>query len=252
MEAIMRFVASLSLTLALSACAIEPPAFGPDTEVAVRPTYLSISVDDSVSAADKQTVQELINLTVRIITSERFARNLEGLEDPYHRLWLSPFGKTMSPPEVAQVYLGRHSTVRPAPIIVEVADQENPSQGFSRETPLVSYIVLPPFVLERWRGDTVERRSCAVNSLAHEISHSFSKSPVEGDHIFADRGKGWYFNLTSYLYGHLASYTIGTVAQCTMLQEANELEGEFVACLKDWGTDEFYSNGCGDPQSTST
>jgi hypothetical protein len=248
----MRFVASLSLTLALSACAIEPPAFGPSTQVTADRTYISISVDDSVSAADRQTVQELINATMQVITSPRFASNLEGLDAPYHRLWLSPFGKTMSPTEVAQVYLGRHGTVRPAPIIVEVADQDNPSQGFSRETPLVSYIVLPPFVLERWRGNTLERRSCAVNSLAHEISHSFSQNSTKGVYIFADKGKGEFFNLTSYFYGHLASYTIGTVAQCTMLQEANELEGEFVACLNDWGTDEFYSSGCGDPQPTST
>jgi hypothetical protein len=222
---------------------------GPETRVPFTPTYLSISVDDETLLADRQTVQELVAATLAVITSERFARNLEGLGTPYTRLWLSPFGKTMDPKGVAQIYLGRHSTVRPAPVVIGVKEQETASQGFN-VNPLVSYITLPPYVLERWRGDTVIRRSCAINTLAHELSHSFSQSPTQREYIFADRGKGRFFNLTSYFYGSLASYTIGTVAQCTMLEEADELPEGFAACLRNWGTDEFYYSDCGDPEET--
>jgi hypothetical protein len=246
----MRCVALLPVAFILAACAINPPAMGPETEIPFSPAYLSISLDDSMSSVDRETVQELVNATLQVITGERFARNLEGLGRPYRRIWLSPYGETMTPEGVAQIYLGEHRIVRPAPIVIEVANQGTPTQGFSTQGPLVSYIVLTPDVLARWRGDTLERRSCAVNSLAHELSHSFSQDPVKADYIFADKGKGSVFNLIEYFYGPLASYTIGTVAQCTMLEEANELPAGFAACLTTWGTDEFNSDYCGDPDDT--
>lgn len=246
----MRFAVIASGALIVSSCGINPPAMGPETVVPFSPSYLSISIDSSVSSADRETVQDLIDVTVQVITSERFAQNLRGLRQPYHRLWLSPFGKTMTAEGVARIYLGEHRTVRPVPIVIEVANQATPAQEFSDTLPLVSYILLPPYVLERWRGDTFERRSCAVNTLAHEISHSFSQNPTDAEYMFADKGKGWAFNTISYLYGPLVSYTVGTVAQCTMLEEADELQDGFAACLDAWGTDEFYSGSCGDPQET--
>jgi hypothetical protein len=183
-----------------------------------------------------------VDATLQVITSERFARNLAGLGQPYQRIWLSPFGETMSPAGIAQIYLGRHSTVRPVPIVIKIKKQDTPSQRFNGDSPLTSTIFLPPYVLDdRWRGATLEQRSCAVNSLAHEIAHAFSQSPTDGVYIFADRGKGWF---TSHFYGPLASYAIGTVAQCTMLEEANRLPNGFTACLRKWGTKEFKSGPC--------
>jgi hypothetical protein len=237
----MRCVLILFTALTAGACAINAPDLGTPEP---RPQPLSITVEEGTPAAQRAAVQELVNATVNVITSERFARNLADLGEPYRRLWLSPYGETMTPAGIAQIYLGRHSTVRAVPIVISIRDQSTPGQGFNAGPPLTSRIFLPPYVLERWRGETLERRSCAVNSLAHEISHSFSQNPTEEDYIFADRGKGW---LMSHFYGALASYTIGTVAQCTMLEEANQLPDGFTACLRTWGMKEFNSSGCGDP-----
>lgn len=223
--------------------AIHAPALGPES---LPPAQFSISIaTDSTSAAHREAAQELVDATLQVITSERFARNLAGLGQPYQRIWLSPYGKTMSPEGIAQIYLGRHSTVRPVPIVIQLKEQDTPGQDFNDDSPLTSTIFLPPYVLtDRWRGETLIQRSCAVNSLAHEIAHAFSQSPTDDVYIFADRGKGWFM---SHFYGPLASYTIGTVAQCTMLDEANELPDGFAACLRTWGTKEFNSSGCGDP-----
>lgn len=237
----MRRIPIFFAALTAGACAINAPELdGPEPQ----PQQFSITIEEGTPTAHRQAAEELVNATVRVISSERFARNLAELGRPYQRLWLSPYGETMTPVGISQIYLGRDRTVRAVPIVISIRDQSTPGQGFDSGPPLTSRIFLPPYVLERWRGETLERRSCAVNSLAHEMSHSFSQSSTEEDYIFADRGKGW---LMSHFYGPLASYTIGTVAQCTMLEEANQLPDGFAACLRTWGTKEFNSSGCGDP-----
>jgi hypothetical protein len=238
----MRCFPILLVALASGACAgaINAPALGPES---LPPARFSISIaTDSTSAAHRVAAQELVDATLQVITSERFARNLAGLGKPYQRIWLSPFGETMSPAGIAQIYLGRHSTVRPVPIVIKIQEQDTPGQAFNDDSPSTSTIYLPPYVLNRrWRSNTLEQRSCAVNSLAHEIAHAFSQSPTDGVYIFADGGKGWFM---SHFYGPLASYTIGTVAQCTMLEQADELSDGFAACLRRWGTKEFRSGAC--------
>lgn len=157
-------------------------------------------------------------------------------------LWLSPYGERMAPADVAEIYLGRHGGVRSVPTVVTVDyDEDTPWQGFDRGTPLSATITLTPKVLERWRGGTAEKRSCAVNTLAHELGHTFTSDPSRGEWVFADGGKG---KLPNLFYGHLASYTIGSVAQCTMLQRHNALQGTFTACLRKWGTDRFNNGYC--------
>jgi hypothetical protein len=239
----MRSFPILLVALTSGACAgaISAPALGPES---APPARFAISIADGTPAAHRDAAQELVDATLQVITSERFARNLAGLGQPYQRIWLSASGETMSPEEVARIYMGRHSTVRPVPIVIRIQEQDTPGQIFNGDSPLTSTIYLPPYVLERWRGDSFERRSCAVNSVAHEVAHAFSQNPSEAEYIFADGGKGWFM---SHFYGPLASYTIGSVAQCTMLEEANQLPNGFAACLRTWGTKEFNSSGCGDP-----
>src|SRR5688572_5038766 len=192
----------LLLLAALSACSIARPPMGPATAVPSSRNYLSVLVESS-DATERQTVQAIVDATLDVIGSERFGNNLRTFGDGRERLWLSPFGSTLTAREVAQIYLGEHNTVRPVPILVSVEDQNTPEQGFSG-SPLRSHIALTPEVLARWRSGTIEGRSCAVNTLAHEISHSFSRNADHGEYIFADRGKGWFFGLTSLFYGHLA------------------------------------------------
>lgn len=237
----MHFKAMLVASALLGPCAINAPTMSPPTE---RAAPLSVSVADTLPASDRAAVQALVEETLRLIGSEQFAANLGGLDGDYRTLWLSPYGDRMSPAHVAQIYLGRHADVRSVPTVVTVDyDEDTPWQGFNRGMPLAATITLTPKVLERWKGASVEQRSCAVNTMAHELGHTFTSDPARGEWVFADGGKGIYPGI---FYGHLASYTIGSVAQCTMLQQNNALGGGFAACLKKWGTDRFNNGYCGD------
>lgn len=244
----MRYAATLLVPLALGACAINAPALGP--AVPYDPGYLRISVADDVQPEDRQAVQELVDATLQVITSDDFRDNLVRLDGATSRLWLSPYGETMSLDDVARIYRGEHQSVRPVPTRVQVNHgNSTPSQGFYYQPEFHSRITLTSDVLTRWRSDSMEQKACAVNTLAHEISHTFSSSTTQGEWVIADAGKGRW---PSFLYGALASYTIGSVAQCTMLL-AHEPQYEGLgACLLRWGMNRFNSLECGSVAGASS
>lgn len=237
----MRYAMSFA-TLALGACAINAPVLGSGTTRRYDPSYLEITVSDGIPADDRQAVHELVDATLQVITSDDFRDNLVRLDGTTDRLWLSPYGESMSSAGVAQVYRGEHTGVLPIPTVVSVDYQaDTPVQGFYYQPRFHSRIILTPGVLRRWRSISMEQRACAVNTLAHEISHTFSSSATTGEWVIADKGKGRW---PSIFYGALASYTIGSVAQCTMLlQHEPQYEG-LAACLERWGTDRFNSLSC--------
>jgi hypothetical protein len=185
----MRYAATLFVSLALGACAINAPALGPAAPY--DSGYLRITVADDVQPEDRQAVQGLVDATLQVITSDHFRDNLVRLDGATSRLWLSPYGETMSLEDVARVYRGEHQEVRPIPTVVQVNHRNStPAQGFYYEPAFHSRITLTSDVLTRWRSDSIEQKSCAVNTLAHEISHTFSSSTTQGEWVIADAGKG--------------------------------------------------------------
>jgi len=102
-------------------------------------------------------------------------------------------------------------------------------------------IHLPPDVLADWAADDLVRRSCAVNTLAHEIAHTISISPFVFTPAFTDtrlgeraiprRGAG---------DSPVASYLIGSAAQCAWLQQQGRIAASEVrACVEVFGTRGF-------------
>ncbi|MDO8408607.1 MAG: hypothetical protein Q7S93_00870 [Phenylobacterium sp.] len=102
-------------------------------------------------------------------------------------------------------------------------------------------IHLPPEVLADWSADDPVRRSCAINTLAHEIAHTISISPFVFTPAFTDtrlgeraiprRGEG---------DSPVASYLIGSAAQCAWLrQQGRIVAGEVRACVEVFGTRGF-------------
>ncbi len=107
-------------------------------------------------------------------------------------------------------------------------------------------IHLPPDVLADWAADDLVRRSCAINTLAHEIAHTISISPFVFTPAFTDtrlgeraiprRGAG---------HSPVASYLIGSAAQCAWLQQQGRIApGEVRACVEVFGTRGF-NDRCG-------
>ncbi|MFI5297186.1 MAG: hypothetical protein ACHREM_03735 [Polyangiales bacterium] len=101
---------------------------------------------------------------------------------------------------------------------------------------------LTQVVLDSWRAADPRRRSCAINLVAHELSHTVydDADPKAPRMLYRDddHASRWRWGGRQ----HLVSYTIGTVAQCSWL-EASYAE-PFDACVERMGTRSFTWNGC--------
>ena len=95
--------------------------------------------------------------------------------------------------------------------------------------------------LVRWREkDNLVEQSCAINTLTHEISHIISIEPERYIIALADTN-------TRFLPPDVpvASYLIGSVAQCTWLQtKGRVLQDGLEACVAVFGTRHFNSLRC--------
>jgi hypothetical protein len=234
---IMKRFALLAACIAFASCATLPetsstPALLEDT------SPFSITIANNLKAADRATLTEILNATIDVITSDRFAERFATIEQ--QQLWLSPGGETLPPREVLDLYLGGNDVMQSVPTVLTVTKKwfsGAPITGLFDGPPVVARIRLSTWELNRWRKGTPEGRSCAVNTVAHEITHTISD---RGAYVFADRG-----NSTATRQGQvLASYMVGNVAQCTMLESLGALSGDFAVCVKKWGTNVFLSGGC--------
>ena len=107
----------------------------------------------------------------------------------------------------------------------------------------LAIIRLRPVVVKRWASDVVEAKACAINTVAHEWTHT----------VLSERGS------THFAYdddGHegsdkaLVSYTVGAVAQCVFLQSV-AIAGkqpyaaiDVETCVNSVGTTTFNVSSC--------
>lgn len=97
--------------------------------------------------------------------------------------------------------------------------------------------------LKRFLSKDVVERSCAINTMAHEMSHLISTDPKLANSAFTDTGK----ELCGVGGLPLASYVVGSTAQCTWLQEQGRVEKKeaaLVACVQAFGYEGFNSLRC--------
>ncbi len=96
------------------------------------------------------------------------------------------------------------------------------------------------------QGDIVEK-SCAMNTMVHEISHTLSDRPdIFWMHILDTEE-----NVTPPRGVFEASYFVGIIAQCTYLETAKRIKAsEFESCIKTFSnpanTSRFRSIACDD------
>jgi len=102
-------------------------------------------------------------------------------------------------------------------------------------------IHLPPEVVVQWRARDPVVRSCALNTLAHEIAHTVSVSPFVFTPAFTDTSLD-----APTIPGRrpgespIGSYLIGSAAQCAWLAREGRIEeAELSACVDVFGTSGF-------------
>jgi hypothetical protein len=108
------------------------------------------------------------------------------------------------------------------------------------------------YVLDRWHSggsqDPSESKACAINTIAHEMSHlvinnvAGATASAYQEELYQDDGhRDHGFDKTI----HLTSYTIGSLAQCTYMQEHGLIgqgQGVFDECLRTTMTTDFHAS----------
>jgi hypothetical protein len=92
-------------------------------------------------------------------------------------------------------------------------------------------------LLDAWASTDPVMRSCAINVAAHEYAHTLSTTPFVYRTAFTDTSLGE-VRITSRRDRStpVASYLLGTLAQCTWLQKQGRIEREDVpACVEVFG-----------------
>ena len=203
----------------------------------------TLTLANGGSQADRATLTEIFDATVQVVSSDRFAERLAGLGTP--SLWLSATEGTLPPSQVLEIYLGRHDGMRQLPTTLRVKKGLfglfGPRDAYTTlmvGSTVTARITLTKWQLSRWRSGTPEGRSCAVNTMAHELAHTIWDGTGEGNQVFTDRGH------EDNPDRPMVSYVVGSVAQCTMLENQGALSGSFSACVEKWGTTWHHSGDC--------
>lgn len=217
------------VALSLSACAGKPAPLSASSSFRDAPSFVAAQPEASMAAADAQEMQSLIDEATRVVLSDAFARNLASIDEP---IALHPFGPRVSSSTVLTLLLGRDPAYAYVPTQIRWT-----SSGGNSNNGVVggSMINLTTQVRSNWRSDDPRTRSLAINSMAHELSHSLSHEPNLLKYVFTDKFFSWHRLHRSEA---IASYTIGTVAQCTWLAE-RETDLILEECYRRYGLRNF-------------
>ena len=242
----------LCLGLALSSC--NSPAENDETQatpIEIRETGIlpNIAVGD-VPPEDRAALKNWIEESVALLQSPVFEANYLRAADLYPRVYVSktqdiiPTTRLLSrlkmeDPLRSDYWWPKTFVVLEGPTAVRSSDRLGFGFDASRKAaagpyplnadrPKTGEIELGRLHFARYtQGDAVEK-SCALNTMTHEISHTLSdKADRFWMHILDTEEN------TTPPYGVFeASYFIGTVAQCTYLQSIGRVsEAGFQSCL---------------------
>lgn len=216
------------------------------------PEQSSLFVQGASSTDEAALLQGLVNEAQSTIRSKEFDANLRSLSQEYGEAFASTtlagsdaHSTYLSISELADLVSGR-GTGRYvySPVIPVGGSDHYMDTMISRISDSKSALfTIGRGHLNNWTDERVIRKSCAVNTVAHEISHLVSTDPDSftlSSQVFRDFGAGNIQNGKA-----VASYLIGTVAQCTWLQRVGYQPSiDLKTCVKVFGHRGFNSGRC--------
>lgn len=192
----------------------------------------------------------LMEEAYRVLRSDDLQDTLRALSSRYPTVYARPSAPAASPADIARIIALERPGARFAPAQVALADGGGPALGMAGEGPVsgrYSDIVITREVLALFSAQDVVRRSCAINVAAHEYAHTISLTPMGYSVAFTDTGPG-----ERRIEGRrdprapVASYLLGTVAQCVWLRRQGRIDADGVpACVEVFGTAAFNWDRCG-------
>lgn len=215
---------------------------------------------EKAKSSEKSNIQEWVDESLKVLQSEEFYENLKTLESKYPEVWLSKYEKTRTISQLTEILKAKDPAKEdeaylPTGIRMKGRSKKDNTRdiGYKGNTfasigPRSSRKSLPLKMrlgrvhLDRYvTGDIVEK-SCAINTMTHEISHTLSISSTKLQSYFLDIPAG-----LAPPGVPSASYFIGTVAQCTYLQKNGRItKDQFEGCMAVFVAQPFPSSRCDD------
>jgi hypothetical protein len=198
-----------------------------------------ITISPEWQGQDNIDMKAMVDESVAIMGDARFVEYGTALKVDYPKAW---FADTLGFGDAEQVATMVHA---PTPPIRYVAATVLPFDGWAvtggREGRV--NIQVNRALLTRWRSPDVVMRACAINTMAHEISHTLSRSATQYRFAFTDTGVGREARKTP-----PASYITGNVALCSYLVRQGRIDpAKLNQCVKIWYKPKgFQSNRCND------
>jgi hypothetical protein len=208
---------------------------------------------DAVSSTEERTLLQNIATDVdTLLTSAEFYENLDTVASGYTSIWLGTSRKSVSPAELVKTIKNEDASHRyvPTPVALvgagqndfAAAGQSGAKERVGNEDIWVTFMSIGRRHLARYRSRNAVEKSCSINTVAHERSHTFSSSPTYANLVVEDSGTG-----APSIGGTtpIASYLIGSVAQCTSLQNAKRIaKSDVKACVEAFGISDFKNTRC--------
>lgn len=238
----------LGASLTLSSCI---DAAGGSREAVPSVRY---AISGAESEAERRLVSELISETQGIVRSPAFRRNLAALEKRHPTIFVRRGQPDQPLPQVVEGVTGGWQTAHYPPVRIVLLGSADPnSEDYQRagtgKPPLGVGSVpirLGRGIVADYRSADVVTQSCAVNTLAHELIHAISSTPVIFTPAFQDTRRGEAAIVgRSDPHSAVASYLIGSVAQCTWLESKGRIPRWAVPdCVEVFGHRSFNWKRC--------
>lgn len=218
-------------------------------------------IDARAPRSESEAVAAWIDEARTILRSEALISNLALLDGAYDTVELTDGVAVAEPSELA-AYLRLSVAGRPrlayAPVTVQLTGTGVPDpswdSGYGNSEDANASVMpvndrVPGLRMRLGRvhydryvnGNQVER-SCAINTMAHEMVHTLTDTPGPPfRYLFTDNNTA--------ASSEAATLLIGSVAQCTFLRNAGRIvsDAAFVTCVERFGTVQpFRSNACND------
>jgi hypothetical protein len=198
----------------------------------------SITVDTKYSGKDKEDLEAYARAATSALSSATTAANAAALDKTYPEVWLNAVtkyeglgsvGKLAQTPRTGFAYLpARLTMVAKGTGAYENKDPDSTTGG--------RMITVRKYHLDWWRSPNAVTRSCAINTLAHEMTHNMTRDPKTFHWAFTDTG-------LSGVTTEKGSYTMGALAQCTYLQSIGRINAAGISqCVRLWGLKKAFDS----------
>jgi hypothetical protein len=221
-----------------------------------------VSLGGVNSDSERVSFEGLLNAAYETLQSKRFHDNLRSLGTAYPDIYIHFLGGgTPADPRTAVTSTAHklsdaiaatppYRYVRSPVTLVGGIDDNTATAGWTGTPDQRGSMTVGRFHLARWQSLDAVERSCAVNTIAHEMSHLISsQTPTYMMHLtdsYAASLTTRDRNGKEIQPPHaVASYLVGAVAQCTWLQENGYSPAvDLKACVQIFGHRTFNGNRC--------